>query len=273
MRWHKVPCASGLSSSDAQTLHCQLLKLLPNAKGGHEVMRQGGSSGETIVNANLFKFLSSNTSFPRKANRVKLIQRKHGWDAVYLKPYHPIREAVKFSRYCQPQPGGSFHLPPELLQKYPVLLEFVQLKVYTAQILKALEDDGNYALQPLAVKQTLDDLREAQVLAQGNFGEILFLVSSKNMYSMVSYPVSYHVDTFQANKASLENKICFIRTRWKGTKGCGRGGAGANQYVWALLDWTSGHTGERRRAYLAMGGGSAQRVTDNVWENFLLSRE
>ena len=76
-----MPAASGLVlPSEAQNLHYQLTKLLP--KGGHEVMRQGGSSGETVVNINLFKFLSSNTSFPRKANRVKLIQRKHDWDAV-----------------------------------------------------------------------------------------------------------------------------------------------------------------------------------------------
>ena len=79
-----------------------------------------------------------------------------------MKPYHSIREVIKFARYCQPQPGSSFHLLPELLQKYPVLLEFVQLKVYTAQILKALEDFGNYVLQPLAIKhQSLVDLEDA----------------------------------------------------------------------------------------------------------------
>lgn len=271
LRWPQARAASAIKPSEVQTLFRELTHLLP--KGGHEAMRQGGSSGESAVNANLFKFLATNTSFPRKAQRVKLIQRQLGWDAIYVKPYHPIRKAIKFSRYCQPQPGGSFHLPPKLLLKYPVLLEFVQLKIYTAQILKALQDMGLYILQPLAVQTTLQDLAESQLLAHGNFGEVLFLVSSRNMYSMVCYPVGYHIDTFQDNKASLENKICFVQTRWKGTKGCGRGGSGANQYVWALLDWTSANTGQRRRAYLAMGGSPAQRVTDNVWETFLLSRE
>jgi hypothetical protein len=32
-----------------------------------------------------------------------------------------------------------------------------------------------------------------------------------NVYSMVCYPVGYHVDTFAKNKASLENKPNYLR--------------------------------------------------------------
>jgi hypothetical protein len=269
LRWHKVEAAASMKDGQAMALHAALTKLLP--RGGFEAMRQGGSSGATAVNEHFFQFLSHDTSFPRKANRVKLIRRGFGWDAIYMKPWHGMREAIAFNRYSQPQPGGSFHLPPGLLKKFPVLLEFIKLKIYTAQILALLNSQHGYALQPLAARATLDDLKEAQELS-GDVVEILCLVSCKNMYSMVCYPVGYHVDTFAGNKASLENKICFIMKSWKGTRGCGRGGAGPNKYVWALLDWGTGAAGERRRQYLAMGGNARSRVTKQVWDNFLAGR-
>lgn len=37
-----------------------------------------------------------------------------------------------------------------------MLLEFVQLKIYTAQILKALEDMGHYILQPYYIAIRLE---------------------------------------------------------------------------------------------------------------------
>jgi hypothetical protein len=134
-----------------------------------------------------------------------------------------------------------------------------------------LNRDHGFAVQPLAVQQTLDDLKEAKELSN-NMEDILSLVSSKSKYSMVCYPVGYHIDTFQLNMPSLENKICFINKRWKGTKGCGRGGAGPNQYVWALLDWQSGSGGERRRQYLALGGDPINGVTQAFWDTWRQDR-
>lgn len=265
LRWHNVTAAACMQDGKAMALHQALSKLLP--KGGFEAIRRGGSSGATELNAHFFKFLHHNSNFPRRGNGVKLIRRTFGWDTLYVKPWHPRREVVSFGRYSQPQPGGSFHLPRELLLKFPVLSEFIKLKIYTAQVLEVLNRDHGYALQPLAVRKTLDDLKEAKSFS-GNIDDILSLVSSKNMYSMVCYPVGYHVDTFEKNMPSLENKLCFINKRWKGTKGCGRGGAGPNQYVWALLDWTSARQGERRRQYLALGGDPSNKVTQAFWDNW-----
>jgi hypothetical protein len=87
------------------------------------------------MNANFFKFLAHKTNFPRKGRGVKLILPRCGWDTLYIKPYHPIREAIAFDRYSQPQPGGSFHLPAKLLKSFPVLSDFMKLKKYTAQVL------------------------------------------------------------------------------------------------------------------------------------------
>ena len=65
--------------------------------------------------------------------------------------------------------------------------------------------------------------------------------------------------------------MCLTVNNWKGTKGCGRGGAGPNKYVWALLDWGTG-VADRRRQYLAMGGDSKMKVTEKVWGAFLAKR-
>jgi hypothetical protein len=258
-----------MTAGPAMALHVALRKLLP--RGGFEALRQGGSSGATALNEHFFQFLAHDTSFPRKANRVKLMRRKFGWDAMYMKPWHSKRKAMSFHRYSQPQPGGSFHLPPELMKKFPVLVEFMKLKIYTAQIMAVLNSKHGHALQPLAAKTTLDDLRDAQQLS-GDVFEILCLVSCMNKYSMVCYPVGYHVDTFAKNKASLENKMCFVVKSWNGTRGCGRGGAGPNKYVWALLDWGVGAVDKRRR-FLAMGGSRKRRVTQKVWDDFLSGRK
>jgi hypothetical protein len=103
------------------------------------------------------------------------------------------------------QPGGSFHLPPELVKKFPVLLEFMKLKMHMAQIMAVLNSKHGHSLQPLAAKTTLDDLRDAQQLS-GDVFEILCLVSCMmNKHSMVCHPVGCHVDTFAKKR----------RRRWR----------------------------------------------------------
>ena len=57
---------------------------------------------------------------------------------------------------------------------------------------------------------------------------------NKNTHTLVCHPVGYHRDMFSEQKQSLENKICFVVPR---KLGMGRGGAGPNKFVVALLDW------------------------------------
>ena len=79
------------------------------------------------------------------------------------------------------------------------------------------------------------------------------------------YPVGYHVDNFKNGDSSLENKICMIS---KEREGYGRGGGSGKRYfTWALLDWTNDISGQRRRIYRSLGG-TKNRVTKSVWEEF-----
>jgi hypothetical protein len=258
-----------MAAGQAMVLHAALTKLLP--RGGFEALQQGGSSGETVLNKHFFQFLAHDTSFLRKANRVKLMQWKFGWDATCMKPWHSKQKAMEVHCHSQPQPGGSFHMLPELMKKFPVHFEFMKLKMCTAQIMAVLNSKHGHALQPLAAKTTLDDLRDAQQLS-GDVFEILFLVSCMNKHNMVCHPVGCHVDTFAKNKASLENKMCFVVKSWNGTRGCGRGVAGPNKRVWALLDWGV-EAADRRRRFLAMGGNKKKKVTQKVWDNFHKGRK
>jgi hypothetical protein len=93
------------------------------------------------------------------------------------------------------------------------------------------------------------------------------------MCRMVCCPVGHEdVDTFAGNKASLENKMCFVMKSWKGTRGwCGPGGAGPNNHVWALLQWGIGATGKKTRTALGDGRGCKHRVTKQVQQDVFLA--
>ena len=89
-------------------------------------------------------------------------------------------------------------------------------------------------------------------------------------YSVVAYPVSYHVDTFKENKPSFENKMCFgINTyEYNEYTGEGRGGL-KNHYVWALLDWRGSITSNRRVIYNSNNGPLTTRLTRKKFKDWL----
>ena len=92
----------------------------------------------------------------------------------------------------------------------------------------------------------------------------------KNNYSVVAYPVSYHVDTFKENKACFENKICFSinKNENKQNYGEGRGGDKSN-YVWALLDWRGSSSNTNRTIYNSNNGPSVNKLTQNKFNTWL----
>ena len=92
--------------------------------------------------------------------------------------------------------------------------------------------------------------------------------ASSNKHTMVCHPVGYHTDFFANGKTSLENKE--LRVHPGLAPQMGRGGAGGGKYVFALLDWVNENSGRRRRVYLANGGNRESRVTESVWQQFLL---
>ena len=91
-------------------------------------------------------------------------------------------------------------------------------------------------LQPLRREDIFSLVKESKQLCFTKEGTINYIML-KNSYSVVAYPVGYHIDTFKENKPSFENKICFIQSKCSmSCHGEGRGGAGGGNYVWALLD-------------------------------------
>lgn len=273
MRFYYLNELQKITGKVASQLRQDVLKELRKQKGrnGYEVRRSGGSSGHPLANKHLFKFLKASAAFPRTRPGVKLVQRKNCWDCFYIqKPRSSSTNRIaKIARYFQPQPGGSFEMTRDIILKYPGLRSFVESKVLAAQILEQLNQYFDIQVQPKAVAKTLLDMEEAMKLGQTAMDR-LCLLSADNLWSMVAYPVGYHIDNFKNGLPSLENKVCFVDPRMNGD--CGRGGAGASQYVYALLDWTNNTVGRRRRQYLQLGGDPRARVTAPYWNNFVQQR-
>jgi hypothetical protein len=236
-RWHNIEAFQNLSKANDIELYHDCKKLLP--RGGYEAHRSGGSSGVTKVNKEFFNFIHQAGNFPRQGSGIKFIQRNTKWEALYIKTDSDEREAKFYPNYTQPQHGGSFKLPTAVLKQYSCLQEFMELKIYTALILQELNKTRAIPIQPAAVQDQLKQLEIARSKSDTYF-EVLANVSDLNKYSKVAYSVGYHVDKFKKDgegvyQPSLENKVCFINIQQWGT--CGRGGAGPEQFVWALLDW------------------------------------
>lgn len=249
-RWYNVQSIATTSRADQHKLFedCKLsLK-----RGGFEANRKN-SGGRTTVNAQLRKFLNHPGNLPRKAVGVKIFQREKDWQFLYISTTnsnvadHPNGDTRKVAswKYTQPQIGGSFNLPVFLFEKYNFLYDFVRCKVETALVLQALKANFGLNVQPGAVATQMAQLEAARVLYDGNDMAILRHVSRLNMYTLVAYPVAYHTDTFADGEASLENKVCFVNPPMN-SKGIGRGGAGADEFVYALLDWTKKNKRKRR---------------------------
>lgn len=264
-RWHSQSKFINFTTAQSMHLYSEVRKLLPSR--GFEAHRVGGSSGTTQVNKAFFQFLGTPGNFPRKGKGVKLVRSKTRWDAFYVNTTDKNRCAILYKGYTQPQPGGSFFLPHEMLATFPILRQFMTLKIYTAMILEKLNNGfKSKTIQPGAVANQLKDLIEARGMGK-SCDEIIALVSAKNKYTMVCYPVGFHIDHFNKGEESLENKVCFVHPRFKET--CGRGGAGPGVFVWALLDWKYDRPGLRRQQFLALGGNPNKRVTQPAMEEFL----
>ena len=132
-----------------------------------------------------------------------------------------------------------------IIQKYKCIKAFIKAKIDTDLLLDELRRNYGLLIQPKAVELTLSSFQAAKALSKNDVDKMLELFSNANKYSVVAYPVSYHVDTFFDKKPSLENKMCFYHARISNR--CGRGGYGPNKYCWALLDWSNKDKGYNKR--------------------------
>ena len=80
------------------------------------------------------------------------------------------------------------------------------------------------------------------------------ILALENRYSLVGYPVGYHVDVFNEGNHSLESKICLSMDVIP-VCNIGRGAGGESKFVFALLDWrNSSGSSTRLNQYVAAGG-------------------
>ena len=120
------------------------------------------------------------------------------------------------------------------------MFEFAELKIKAAIICTNLLAMTGLIIQPLAVENELKTL--ASVLECTDSSpflshrqKVLNRFISKSHHTVVTNPVGFHRDVFDKGKPILENKKCFVVPGLG--NGCGRGGAGRDNFVVALLDW------------------------------------
>lgn len=123
-------------------------------------------------------------------------------------------------------------------------------KITAAFILHALNlnDDFEYTIQENATATTLTDVQNTRTQLEYDHPDgfctkreknsILLFNTKANMFSIVAYPVAWHIHTFWDGKRSIENKILFKIQSYNWKKGVGRGGSPRNEFVFAILDWT-----------------------------------
>eukprot|EP00979_Chaetoceros_neogracilis_P017415 scaffold10219_cov275-Chaetoceros_neogracile.AAC.3 len=248
-RFHKLdPTFDG--DETARTL---LKKLSINLNNdGFERRRSGGSSGFLSYNANLFEMMSTPNFAPRCAKGCVILpdQNRLAIHVYYIGTQDGV---LKYVQYTTPQHGGSFVMPPGLIEEQTLLQDFFMVKPLSAMILLAMKDQHPRKLQvtPKAVENELLLAEEAHrhvasIEAVDKLRckiEYYQYISNKVKCTLVQHPVGRHLDIFANHEPALENRICFhceLSDKEKlatGSSRYGRGGFGTNYHSYAILDW------------------------------------
>jgi hypothetical protein len=244
--------------------------------GGYEARRQGGSSGICrSYDKQMSTFVNVPGNIPRKGKGVKFLTTKLGWKLYYIRRCSGYMNkngkegqihkkthggTVAMCLYTPPKRGGAFRMTKQLFHKYKFLFtEFARKKMFAVLILSEL----NMQIQPFAVENELSLIKKARE-ELGNYSSERNNTGSKfdkirieksergtkieharlyydyNKVTLITHPVGYHRDSYgKGNKQGFENRLCLVSADSKKNQGLGRGGAGPNKYVIALLDWTS----------------------------------
>ena len=234
------------TSTVSENLYKDTIKLLSN--NGYDATRKGGSNGHTTyANAAILSLLKSNTAFPRKGKGVKIVRRKNLWVCYYLaagglgKSKHIEERKVTSWKYSQPQRGGQFALNLNYLTKYQdIICNMTKIKYNSSLLAVEIGNMFKFKVQEEAIFNAMADIDLCRnMLRQCGNGKkdiMVRLLAAQNHYTLVAYPVSYHYDVFRKGEHSLENKVCFKFDLAENQVDIGRGGGGADVFVFALLD-------------------------------------
>ncbi len=274
-----------------------------------ECRRSGGSSGFiTDTEDNLIlKFMKYSGSMPRNGTGAVWIKGSKTWFVYYIGTYDGDPKRCK---YTNPVPGGSFHLKSKLLVSHPMLQDFISIKPISALIISALQpklmkkENFKVLITPQAVSEEIRNIAETSDIIssymsgtelpldvdpvekgfRGNAFKMFYDVYNKNFikYTIVMHPVGLHRDTFADGTPSLENKVCFKMASavipeemLLNSHRHGRGGGSNNEFVFALLDWSSGQRSKRRVWTHPANAGmpnapsdNSQLLTAQIWRAF-----
>jgi hypothetical protein len=148
---------------------------------------------------------------------------------IYISPYTGL--ATHHTKYSPVHVGGAFKPTQRMLKKYPFLYDFAEAKIMSVLLLEAVNTTVMFNIHQAAVEKEIGVIRQCDTYTRK---VLLRDFINMNTHTLVCHAVGYHRDTFKGNKPSLENKICFVVPSHKGM---GRGGAGSEKHVVALLDW------------------------------------
>ena len=159
---------------------------------------------------------------------------------------------------------------------------------YTAALLvDEIGHQCNILIQRQAISFTLDDIKYCNdlivsnastathgdsktniVTTEASRSTLIKLLSSLNSYTIIAYPVAYHLDILKKGDYSLENKIYFDYDVEGKDKYIGRGGGGGSKFTCALLHWDKSNTTKSRHLqYTIMGSvlKPNERLTKAKW--------
>ncbi len=275
-----------------------------------ECRRTGGSSGfvTDAVDNVIKKFMSCRGSSPRSGKGAVWIRGSDTWFVYYIGTYDGIPKTCK---YTNPVPGGSFFFPTNSLSQFSFLNQFISTKPITALVIEKLQEKMknkagfDVTITPHAVSEELRNIAETNSIVsayksksddlpldlepftdpfEGNDFELFYAIYNRDFikYTIVMHPVGLHKDTFADGTPSLENKVCFklnqadipqqmLRT----THPNGRGGGSSSEFVFAILDWSSGQRDKRRvwthpsNSHLPHAPANpTQQLNRNIWRDF-----
>lgn len=272
-----------LKAQDSERQAKEVLKDMKDQlkNNGLERRRTGGSSGKLRMGSKELKLLlHTENSSPRNSKGVIWLRSK---DSLKLHIYYigtKLKEETdvtkcKYTYYSTPRPGGSFQMKETMFKKHPWLQTFCRTKPLAALVMKGIEkhlekknDLPNLSIISEACDEELQNMEAArffikceyernQKLKEGDLRNLFWVFYSENFlnFTLVMHPVGLHLDIFaNADDPSLENRVCFYfkldrqgQTNMTNTGyRYGRGGFGANNFCFALLDWSGGQRRRRR---------------------------